>query len=686
MRITKVIDYGDKAKLLKWFLLLCLFAFLPSKAQIGTWRAYMSYYEPQQIVKASNSLFVRASNDLYQYNLTDHSITTYDKITGLNDSYITHIAWNQEAKQLIIVYKNTNIDLLSLEGEVFNISSLYTKSMTQDKTINNIYINGVYAYLCTGFGLVKINMQRGEISESYILDKNIVAVGISGTDIYIKSDKGTVLTGKTTTNLIDPHNWTSTTSYPTDIFTADNSDWNEYHELVATLDPGGPKYNYFSFMTFKHNRLYTCGGGYVPVIATELNRPGTVQVLNNNEWTIMQDNLKELTGWDYVDVECVEPDPNDPMHIFAGGRTGLYEFQDGNFVTAHNLDNSPLQTATTSNTYAYVLIEGMCYDNDGSLWCFNSSTRKKGNLFEYTKDKQWIDHSKEELVNGSKSIKGMRYPFQDSRGYIWFINCHFEVPSFYCYDPVKDEIIHSFKSLTNQDGSITSDYRCYSITEDLEGNIWVGTSVGPFMIESANVGVDDSYVTQVKVPRNDGTNYADYLLAGANIHNIVIDGGGRKWFGTQGSGIYLISADNMTELAHFTAENSPLLSNNIESLAINNETGELFIGTDVGLCSYITDATAASIEMVKDNVYAYPNPVVSGYDGLITIVGLSLDADIKIMSTSGQLVAEGRSNGGTFTWNGKDRSGKRVASGVYMVAAATSDGKKGTVCKIAIIK
>ena len=190
----------------------------------------------------------------------------------------------------------------------------------------------------------------------------------------------------------------------------------------------------------------------------------------------------------------------------------------------------------------------------------------------------------------------------------------------------------------------------------------------------------------MKVPRNDGTNLADYLLAGAVVMDIAIDGGNRKWIATQGSGLYLIDSDNMTELAHFTTENSYILSDNIISLAIDNKNGELYIGTDLGLCSYTTDASTAVETMEKDQVYAYPNPVVSGYDGLITIVGLSLNADVKILTTSGQLVAQGRSNGGTFTWDGRDRQGKRVASGVYMVATATSEGIKGTVCKIAIIR
>lgn len=142
----------------------------------------------------------------------------------------------------------------------------------------------------------------------------------------------------------------------------------------------------------------------------------------------------------------------------------------------------------------------------------------------------------------------------------------------------------------------------------------------------------------------------------------------------------------MEQIEHFTASNSPLLSNNIESLAINDATGEVFIGTNQGLCSYMSDATATSNEMTKDNVWAYPNPVKPDYTGLITITGLTFDADVKIVSTNGSLVNQGRSNGGTYTWDGNDLKGRRVASGIYMVETATSNGSQGTVCKIAIIR
>ena len=192
--------------------------------------------------------------------------------------------------------------------------------------------------------------------------------------------------------------------------------------------------------------------------------------------------------------------------------------------------------------------------------------------------------------------------------------------------------------------------------------------------------------TQVKVPRNDGTNYADYLLANIDISSIAVDGAGRKWFGTKQNGVYLISADNMTQIQHFTTDNSALLSNVVRSIAINPTTGEVFFGTDKGLCSYISDATQTNTEMNSDNVWAYPNPVSPGYTGLITITGLTYNADVKIVASNGALVNEGRSNGGTYTWDGCDQKGRRVASGVYMVITATNTGEKGTVCKIAIVR
>lgn len=636
------------------FTIHCSLLISPARAQVGTWRAYMAYYEPQQIVKAGNLLFVRASNDLYQYNLNDHSITTYDKVNGLSDTYINHIAWNQQAGRLIIVYQNANIDLMDQNGNVTNVSALYRKTMTEDKTIDSLTIDGVYAYLYARFGIVKVNMQRAEIS-----------------DTYTKNHP----------------------EYPTQLPTTDfTADWNQYIDVVRTLKPDGPKYNYFGFMKYENDRLYTCEGesnGQAPI--------GAVQIYDG-DWEIYQDEFSDeetktfypYGAIDYCNTYCMDYDPTDISHVFVGARNGLYEFRNGQLVNFYNSKNSPIEPYD-GKSMSYQLITGVKFDAEGSLWFMNSQAPTKS-LIKLSKDGTFTPYTISELMKlseggiSNKSLGDLSDMRFDANGHLWFVNNNWSLASFYRYDVNTGNII-TFNNFVNQDGTtIESVYGVACTVEDNDGNIWVATDKGPLLLEKSQIEANSPVFTQVKVPRNDGTDYADYLLSGVEITAIAIDGGGRKWFGTNGNGAYLISKDNLTQVEHFTTENSKLLSDNIQSIAINNDSGEVFFGTDQGLCSYISNASTANTEMTKDNVYAYPNPVTPDYEGLITVVGLTMDADVKILTSSGKLVAQGRSNGGTFTWDGHDKNGKRVASGVYMVVTATSDGNKGTVCKIAIIK
>lgn len=637
-------------------LLLTVCALVSLQAQVGSWQAYMSYHEPQQIAKGGNNLYVLASNSLYQYNLNDQSITTYDKVTGLSDTYITHIAWNNDARKLIIIYGNSNIDLLDANGTVTNISALYKKSMTEDKTIDSLTIDGVYAYLYARFAIIKVNMQRGEISDTY-----------------------------------RPNH----PQYPTTLPVFDNSDWDAYLPTVKALLPGGPKYNYFYNMQFVANRLYTVGGYYLSG-SMDLMRPGTVQVLEDDEWQIYEDELDKKTGFAYLNHNCVAVDPTDKNHVFASGRCGLYEFRNGQLEKYYTQDNSPLHNAfsngkTLGNNYN--IVDGLQFDDRGNLWVLNSHA-KGVNLLLLKADGQWEDHYQSSL-NNYKGVgyNSLRHAMIDSRGYLWFANVNWEDPVVFCYDiwmdvlkPYYSYTVNNENYFTNQDGVSYNVSHINAICEDHDHNIWLGTSKGLFMIDANEVGQSSVTFQQIKVPRNDGSNFADYLMNGVSISCMAIDGGNRKWIGTDGNGVYLISADNMEQIYHFTTENSPLLSNNIESIAIDPNSGKVFFGTDNGLCSYMSDATQPVEEMEKDDVYAYPNPVEPGYTGLITVTGLSFDADVKILSPSGKLVSQGRSNGGTYTWDGYDLHGNPVASGVYMVAVATSDGKSGVVSKIAIVR
>ena len=215
--------------------------------------------------------------------------------------------------------------------------------------------------------------------------------------------------------------------------------------------------------------------------------------------------------------------------------------------------------------------------------------------------------------------------------------------------------------------------------------MWVGTSAGLFVIEDVTKVFDPNMpFTQIKINRNDGSGLADYLLNDVSISCITIDAANRKWIGTHTNGAYLISADGQEMLHHFTAEDSPLLSDNVQSIAVHPVTGEVVFGTDKGLCSYIGDATAPEEELSKSDVVVFPNPVTPDYNGPIAIRGLTSDSEVKILSSGGQLVWHGTSAGGTCTWNGCADNGRKVASGVYHVVANTSDGGKAIVTRIVI--
>ena len=629
--------------------IICHLSFSPARAQVGTWQNHLAYYEVQNICAADQYLFVLASNDLYLYNQNDQSITTYEKTNGLSDIQITHIAWNPQAKRLIVVYQNSNIDLIDVSGNVINISALYSKTMTEDKTVSKITIDGIYAWLHCAFGYVKVNMQRAEIADTYT-----------------------------------PRHPEYPTSLPD---YNETKDLSKYKSVVATLTPGGPKYNHFYESKFLNGKLYTTGGFFLSGM-NDPAYPGTVQVYDGNDWTIYEDELQKKTGYQYKDNNCIDIDPTDEEHVFVGGRCGLYEFRNGKLLNYYNKDNSLLGAAIDNRQELgnnFVIVNGIQYDSEGNLWILNSQA-KGVNLLELTKDGKWKNHFKTLLQDQKETgLTGLRSMLFDSRDLLWFVNTSWLDPSVFCYDKSTDKLL-KYVNFKNQDGITYHPTYIYCVCEDKEKNIWIGTNIGPFMIDKNEVGQETVTFNQIKVPRNDGSNYADYLLNGVYINHIAIDGGNRKWFATNGAGVFLISADNMTQIANFNKSNSHLLSDDILSIAINQESGEVFFLADKGLSSYMSDATEPSQEMTDDSVIAYPNPVTPEYEGMITITGLSYDADVKITSSNGALIAEGRSNGGMFSWDGCDKKGRRVASGVYMVITATSDGKSGTVCKIAIIR
>ena len=175
----------------------------------------------------------------------------------------------------------------------------------------------------------------------------------------------------------------------------------------------------------------------------------------------------------------------------------------------------------------------------------------------------------------------------------------------------------------------------------------------------------------------------NYLLAEQQVQCIAIDGGNRKWFGTANSGAYLMNETGTKELLHFTVENSPLPSDNILSISVEPKSGEVFFVTAKGVVSYRGDATEAGNSFGE--VYVFPNPVRPDYQGVVTIAGLAADVNVKITDIAGNIVYETTANGGQATWDGNNFSGRRVATGIYLVFCSNDDGSETFVTKLLFV-
>ncbi len=764
----------------------CIFS---AWAGIGSWRLHMAYHNATQCVAVNDKVYVLSDGSLYSYTPETEFIECYDKATAISDQGIRRIGVCEKSNTLVIVYENGNIDLMHPDGSVVNLTD-FANASTYNPQVNDLRIADGRSYLATNFGVIVLNIEREEFSNTYVLGKvTHSCVELNGV-IYAATAEG-LYRGDTRSNLLDMANWellnnnvyvqltafqgsllalkSKESVYSVDLTTGVHTTFHkgkftfihytdgtliigdkthvfayaslaDYRQLafdgtvnyltvdgntywscngtkglngyrydeseksvlqtVSEIIPNSPIRNYCQYLSFVNDdRLLIAGGCLNYYDGTFFD--GTLMMYENDTWTSFQEEgIAEKTGVHYKNMTSIVQDPNDPNHHFASSfGQGIYEFRDLKFVRQYThkekagLDEvvaSPLESAVPSS-YQYTRISRLKYDKNGNLWITNAdgAERVESPLKLLKPDGEMIALYYEELEHLATTTEVLF----DRYDRIWVVGMRYDVRLF-CIDlngtleDTSDDRIKVFnENFVDQDGGSVEVYYINDIAEDHNGDIWVMTDKGPYVLyNTEEVFQDDYHFTKIKVPRNDGTNYADYLLNGAYTTCIEIDAANRKWIGTLSSGLYLVGADGLEEVHHFTVDNSPLPSNVIESMALHHRSGELFIGTDKGLVSYMSDATRAEETYEEEKVYAYPNPVTPDYDGLITIIGLKANSHVKIVNTAGRLVAEGTSLGGTFTWDGRTPHGQRVATGVYYVLGSDEEGNEGIVTKVLFIK
>lgn len=463
---------------------------------------------------------------------------------------------------------------------------------------------------------------------------------------------------------------------------------NNFAYQEELLMPQGPSTNHAFQLKSVADKIYCLGGGRW---ANRYNRPALLSYFENEQWhNLKLDTLKSTTGLakDFINL-ATHPDDKEHYYISSWG-DGLFEFKGDQFIKLYNseLQNTSIETIFPGEAHAgaYNRIDGPAFDKDNNL--FVTNTQVKNAIQVLKKDGSWVSlyfaALKDKETIGSiyineKGLKWVVVPRPLSQQGLFVFDTKSSI------DDQTDDESRWFSTFYDQDGKIISPNVFYCIAEDKNGTMWLGTDLGPILLNNTHRIFDSSYTCyRPKLSRNDGSGLADYLLNNIAINTIAIDGGNRKWVGSLNNGIYLVDKDNQNVLLHFTKENSPLPSNTIHSIAIHPQTGEVFIGTDTGIVSFRGDATEVS--QTYNQVHSFPNPVRPGYEGPVTITGLRDQSHIKIMNISNKLIYEGSASGGQFVWNQTDIHGKLVSSGIYIVYISNTKEKDGTITKIMVIR
>lgn len=715
---------------------------------LGTWRAHVSFHDLDQIVDSEEKIYAANEVGLLELDVASGELTTISKLDGLNSAPVSALGYSQTSQSLIVGHQNGLITILSEnvleEVDVLAVAS----SITGSRNVHHISTQESRAYLSTDFGLVVFNLSNRQVIETYRdLGATGGQLTIFGSVVFqdtlwLATAKG-VLGGSLngSTNLLDFRNWKRYDTGDLDaqirslavlnnklhtvinnkgIFRLEGDEWvatgllqskdftalraGTNKLLICTTDelwtydgvsvsqlgvsivskpegvlesngivwvadgknglvsisgndiksfkPNAPSGNSYWRLTSRESRIIGMKGGFANGIPLE--RIGVVDQFVNGQWNSGSTTL----ATDVVDFAQIGT-----TLYYASFGTGLEKIDDNTSVI-YDPSNSPLNY---DNSTSQKVLVSTIESREGSLWVVNYGA--SASLLELQSDQTWKQHS-----NSLPQTAFATELLFDRSGNAWMIIDPFRGGGIVVYNPTTSQ--SKFLTKSSGQGTLPS-LTIKSMALDRDGAMWIGTDEG--VVYFSNPGTVLSSNVDATRPIFENR----FLLRDETITAIAIDGGNRKWLGTT-NGVWLFDPLGEELIYNFTEENSPLLSNEIISISIDENSGEVFFATANGLVSFRADATKGrdAFEAVK----IFPNPVDPGFNGIVAIEGLLTDAVVKITDMGGNLVWQTRANGGTAAWNARHLNGNRVSSGVYLVFATSEDGSEKHVGKIAVIE
>lgn len=439
--------------------------------------------------------------------------------------------------------------------------------------------------------------------------------------------------------------------------------------IFTNMSPNGPIEDYSFRVKKTTNDLWLTHGSFDRTYNPDMKLQGISVFNKNSGWTKIPST--ELSG--AVSLGAIAENPRNASDVFVcSGHDGLLRFTNKTDLQVYDETNN-LESVGGFPGYISVRINGLKHDRDGGLWITNAFVNN--GLKVLKSNNTWQSYNLSTVLQNTTNERYGNLDI-DKNGTKWVATLS---NGFYGFN---ENYSNKFIVVNEENGNLPSnDVRCVAV--DNRNQLWIGTFKGLRILSSVDKFVTESELSTTNIVIQEG-DLAQELFYQQVIQDIKVDGSNNKWVSIADAGVFQVSPNGQTTLRRFTKENSPLPSNNVFDIDIDEVTGEVFFATDKGLVSYLGTSTRGDDNL--ENVYAYPNPVRPGYSGTVKISGLMDKVNLKITDIEGNLVFETTSSGGTVEWDTTAFGKYKVASGVYMVFVTSSDAAETTVKKIMVVR